>query len=152
MLRGVTHFFRRVSSVPKLAPSKPFHSPQSFSTQCSSVSRLLFATLPTANPRNSHGMSSRQDPVSTANGEIEPLALPRGIPLKVKNSLSKEVREHYCRRLILSKFSNLRTTMRLLGTPADPVYPDRRIWLILAVYDSSHLGHARFISDLTVLI
>src|SRR5437762_3743131 len=76
MLRGVTHFFRRVSSVPKLAPSKPFHCPQSFSTQCSSVSRLLFATLPTPNPRNSHGMSSRQGPVSAANGEIQSLATP----------------------------------------------------------------------------
>src|SRR5436190_16129668 len=93
MLRGVTHFFRRVSSAPKLAPSKPFHRPQ---PHCNSVSRLLFAKLPNANPKDRHGMSSRQDPVSSANGEIEPLALPGGVPLKVKNSLSKEkVREHF---------------------------------------------------------
>ena len=89
MRRAVTHIIHQFSSAPKLVSSNSFQHHQTFSKPFIPYSQSVFQSVGRSSDYH-FSMSSRQQSTTIANGVNEPLALPGGAPLKVKNSLSKE--------------------------------------------------------------
>jgi hypothetical protein len=90
MRKRVNYFINQVSPARKIAFKKPVQTPQLLSSP-----RIPSYLNPQIRPLASSreilcSMSLRQETSSATNGVMEPLALPGGAPLKVKNSLSKE--------------------------------------------------------------
>ena len=121
----VTHFVNQVSSAHKYTRLKPFQNPRPlFKSSIRLPESLNIPRFPGLTGFLSN-MSSRQNNATSLNRTVEPLALPGGAPLKVKNSLSKEkvsqTSHHsveFCR-----KFSNQRRKMKFHGILADRVHP-----------------------------